>query len=76
MQRQLDVDILLFGHTHKCEVYEHENKFYINPGSITGAYSPTNSLVWRSNILFNNIVSKFYLSFFYILFFSVFICNS
>jgi len=43
MQRQLDVDILLFGHTHKCEVYEHENKFYINPGSITGAYSPTNS---------------------------------
>ena len=40
LQRQLDVDILLFGHTHKFEAYEHEGKFYINPGSATGAYHP------------------------------------
>ena len=40
IQRQLDVDILITGHTHKFEAYEHENKFYINPGSATGAYSP------------------------------------
>lgn len=39
IQRQLDVDILISGHTHKFEAYEHENKFYINPGSATGAYS-------------------------------------
>lgn len=45
IQRQLDVDILVSGHTHKFEAYEHENKFYINPGSATGAYNPTETLV-------------------------------
>lgn len=40
IQRQLDVDILITGHTHKFEAYEHGNKFYINPGSATGAYHP------------------------------------
>lgn len=39
VQRQLDVDILISGHTHKFEAFEHENKFYINPGSATGAYN-------------------------------------
>mmetsp|Transcript_19337 Transcript_19337/g.21646 ORF Transcript_19337/g.21646 Transcript_19337/m.21646 type:complete len:193 (+) Transcript_19337:27-605(+) len=40
MQRQLDVDILITGHTHRNEVYEYEKKYIINPGSATGAYSP------------------------------------
>lgn len=40
LQRQLDVDILISGHTHKFEAFENENKFYINPGSATGAYCP------------------------------------
>ena len=40
VQRQLDVDILISGHTHRFEAFEHENKFYINPGSATGAYNP------------------------------------
>ena len=40
VQRQLDVDILISGHTHKFDAFEHENKFYINPGSATGAYNP------------------------------------
>uniref|UniRef100_T1H6D6 Vacuolar protein sorting-associated protein 29 n=1 Tax=Megaselia scalaris TaxID=36166 RepID=T1H6D6_MEGSC len=44
IQRQLDVDILISGHTHKFEAYEHENKFYINPGSATGAYHALNSV--------------------------------
>lgn len=39
LQRQLDVDILISGHTHKFEAFENENKFYINPGSATGAYN-------------------------------------
>ena len=39
LQRQLDVDILITGHTHKFEAIEHENKFYINPGSATGAFN-------------------------------------
>lgn len=52
IQRQLDVDILISGHTHKFEAYEHENKFYINPGSATGAYNPVNP---------NNIIPSFVL---------------
>lgn len=39
LQRQLDVDILITGHTHKHEVFEYEKKYIINPGSATGAYS-------------------------------------
>ena len=38
IQRQLDVDILVSGHTHKSRVEELDGKWYINPGSITGAY--------------------------------------
>lgn len=39
LRRQLNVDILISGHTHRFEALEYENKFYINPGSATGAYS-------------------------------------
>lgn len=39
LARQLDVDILITGHTHKFEAFEFDGKFFINPGSITGAYS-------------------------------------
>jgi len=45
LQRQLDVDILITGHTHKFEAFEYENKFFINPGSATGAYSGLNVYV-------------------------------
>ena len=38
IQRQLDVDILITGNTHRNEVNEYEGKWFINPGSITGAY--------------------------------------
>lgn len=38
--RQLDVDVLVTGHTHKYESFEQNGKFFINPGSATGAYSP------------------------------------
>ncbi|KAI8875850.1 Metallo-dependent phosphatase, partial [Backusella circina FSU 941] len=37
--RQMEVDILLSGHTHKFEAYEYNGRFFINPGSATGAYS-------------------------------------
>lgn len=37
--RQLDVDILISGHTHQFEAFEYNDKFFINPGSATGAYS-------------------------------------
>jgi vacuolar protein sorting-associated protein 29 len=51
VQRQLDVDILITGHTHKFEAYEHESKFYINPGSATGAYNPLETNVIPSFVL-------------------------
>ena len=35
--RQMDVDILLWGGTHKFDAYEMEGKFFVNPGSATGA---------------------------------------
>jgi vacuolar protein sorting-associated protein 29 len=51
LQRQLDVDILVSGHTHKNEVSEFEGKWFINPGSITGAYSTLSTEVIPSFIL-------------------------
>ncbi len=40
LQRRMDVDILVTGHTHQQSVRDHEGKYMINPGSATGAYSP------------------------------------
>jgi vacuolar protein sorting-associated protein 29 len=37
--RQLDVDLMVTGHTHKFEAFEYEGRFFINPGSVTGSYS-------------------------------------
>ncbi|KAF8674989.1 Metallo-dependent phosphatase [Rhizoctonia solani] len=37
--RQLDVDILVSGHTHKFSAVEHQGVFFVNPGSATGAWS-------------------------------------
>ncbi|KAL9624856.1 MAG: hypothetical protein Q9160_000903, partial [Pyrenula sp. 1 TL-2023] len=37
--RQMDVDVLLWAGTHKFEAYELEGKFFVNPGSATGAFS-------------------------------------
>ncbi|XP_053543590.1 vacuolar protein sorting-associated protein 29 isoform X2 [Ictalurus punctatus] len=51
LQRQLDVDILISGHTHKFEAFENENKFYINPGSATGAYNALESNIIPSFVL-------------------------
>lgn len=36
----MDVDVLLWsGGTHRFEAYEMEGKFFVNPGSATGALS-------------------------------------
>lgn len=37
--RQMDVDVFIWGSSHKFEAYELEGKFFINPGSATGAIS-------------------------------------
>jgi vacuolar protein sorting-associated protein 29 len=37
--RHMDVDVLLWGGTHRFEAYELEGKFFVNPGSATGAFN-------------------------------------
>lgn len=39
IQRELGCDILLSGHTHISDIRVKDSKFYINPGSISGAFS-------------------------------------
>lgn len=51
VQRSLDVDILISGHTHRNEVNHFDGKWFINPGSITGAYSTLTTEVFPSFIL-------------------------
>lgn len=38
--RDMNVDVLLSGHTHKPVVFSYGNRLFLNPGSATGAYSP------------------------------------
>ncbi|KAJ1961814.1 Vacuolar protein sorting-associated protein 29 [Dispira parvispora] len=37
--RQLDVDILITGHTNRFEAFDFDGKFFVSPGSATGAYN-------------------------------------
>lgn len=37
--RQMNVDVLIWGGSHKVETYTLEGKFFVNPGSATGAFS-------------------------------------
>eukprot|EP00992_Anisonema_acinus_P011953 TRINITY_DN7789_c0_g1_i2.p1 TRINITY_DN7789_c0_g1~~TRINITY_DN7789_c0_g1_i2.p1 ORF type:complete len:184 (-),score=37.35 TRINITY_DN7789_c0_g1_i2:52-603(-) len=63
-QRKLDVDVLIFGGTHKYETFEFEGKFFINPGSITGAFSNLSSEVTPAFVLIdingNQLVNYIY----------------
>jgi vacuolar protein sorting-associated protein 29 len=36
---KLDVDVLCYGGTHRFDAFEYMDKFFVNPGSATGAYS-------------------------------------
>ncbi|KAJ9115026.1 Vacuolar protein sorting-associated protein 29 [Naganishia vaughanmartiniae] len=39
LARQMNVDVLISGGTHRFEAFEYEGKFFVNPGSATGAWS-------------------------------------
>jgi len=39
LARQMDVDVLVSGGTHKFEATEYMGRFFVNPGSATGAWS-------------------------------------
>lgn len=50
-QRKLDVDVLVFGHTHKYLLFHQDGKYYVNPGSATGSYSSITDDVVPSFVL-------------------------
>mmetsp|Transcript_5312 Transcript_5312/g.11616 ORF Transcript_5312/g.11616 Transcript_5312/m.11616 type:complete len:205 (-) Transcript_5312:2902-3516(-) len=51
LQRQLDVDILVSGHTHEYKLGKCADGLQINPGSATGAYSSLKESVVPSFVL-------------------------
>lgn len=51
MQRELGVDVLLSGGTHVTRISEFGSNLFVNPGSITGATSPTELVVVPSFVL-------------------------
>ncbi|THH13599.1 hypothetical protein EW146_g6641 [Bondarzewia mesenterica] len=39
LARQMDVDVLVSGHTHTFQALEYDGHFFVNPGSATGAWT-------------------------------------
>ncbi|SBS87755.1 vacuolar protein sorting-associated protein 29, putative [Plasmodium ovale] len=39
-QKKYNSDIIITGHTHKNSIVQYEGKYFINPGSVTGAFQP------------------------------------
>eukprot|EP00828_Plagiopyla_frontata_P016161 TRINITY_DN2101_c0_g2_i1.p1 TRINITY_DN2101_c0_g2~~TRINITY_DN2101_c0_g2_i1.p1 ORF type:complete len:193 (+),score=23.83 TRINITY_DN2101_c0_g2_i1:144-722(+) len=37
--REFDVDVVIYGNTHEQKITKFDNKYFLNPGSTTGAYS-------------------------------------
>ncbi|KAJ3452388.1 vacuolar protein sorting-associated protein [Anaeramoeba flamelloides] len=58
LQRKMDVDILVTGHTHEFTAFQLENKLFINPGTVTGAYSGFNDEIEPSFVLMDVKGSK------------------
>lgn len=46
--RRIDVDILIWGGSHHLETFELGGKFFVNPGSITGAFTSVSDTVLPS----------------------------
>ena len=40
--REIDCDLLIYGHTHTAKISQKEGKYLVSPGSMTGAFSPFN----------------------------------
>lgn len=36
----MNCDVLISGHTHEQRISKIDKKYLLNPGSVTGAYSP------------------------------------
>jgi vacuolar protein sorting-associated protein 29 len=53
LQRKLDVDVLVTGHTHRVESFSYQGKFFVNPGSVTGAFTGLSTDIVPSFVLMN-----------------------
>lgn len=51
VQRCVDCDIMISGHTHELNLQQYDGRYFLNPGSLTGAYSGIKSQVNPSFIL-------------------------
>ncbi|XP_055347559.1 vacuolar protein sorting-associated protein 29-like [Paramacrobiotus metropolitanus] len=51
LQRQLDVDVLITGHTHHFESFNRDGKLFLNPGTATGAWTGLKAEVNPSFVL-------------------------
>ncbi|KAK9832101.1 hypothetical protein WJX81_007014 [Elliptochloris bilobata] len=58
LQRKLDVDILVTGHTHEFKASKLEDRFLINPGSATGAFGSMTKASWPSFVLMDMDAGK------------------
>jgi vacuolar protein sorting-associated protein 29 len=47
----MDVDVLISGHTHQFESFEYDGRFFVNPGSATGAFSTLDNRYSNKNML-------------------------
>ncbi|KAF8279328.1 putative vacuolar sorting protein [Trypanosoma cruzi] len=65
LQRKLDVDVLVSGATHHCKTFEFDGHLFINPGSITGAFTPAHLDVTPTFVLLD-IKEKTVTSFSYV----------
>lgn len=54
--RMMDADVLIYGSTHKVEAYTLDGKFFVNPGTGTGAYS-TDSLDKEDRMMISKLVA-------------------
>jgi vacuolar protein sorting-associated protein 29 len=55
--RRLEVDVLISGHTHVNETVEWNGKCFINPGSLTGAFSPTSTTGIKASFICMSVKS-------------------
>jgi vacuolar protein sorting-associated protein 29 len=55
LQRRLDCDVLITGHLHQFKAWEYDDKFFICPGTATGAYSPLISYVSLTHSLTHSL---------------------
>ncbi|EPY36752.1 vacuolar sorting protein [Angomonas deanei] len=51
VQRKLDVDVLIYGTPAVAKLHEFDGRAFVNPGSITGAFSPTEGNILPSFVL-------------------------